>query len=211
MRLQREGRLVPGGLENAQTDRAEPLADALGEEPVALFVPQDDLKALTGSYQHLRAAAHIIGRSLLRAQLPAAWQDMHASDLMGADGKPFRDLPRALRTNMAFTKVSFLDPNVEAKVFVRQHPYGTGSLFSTLDSITDRTAWRHNRFWSLDGEFLDDVDPQWMFWQRETEYKHRLYKDYMGHRSAAESTADGGADPCTGRHGGFSRPDAALC
>ena len=59
--LRREGRLVAGGLNAAQTDRDEPLADALGEEPVALFVPQDDFKATTGSYQHLRAAADAIG------------------------------------------------------------------------------------------------------------------------------------------------------
>ena len=33
---------------------------------------------------------------------------------------------------------------------------------------------------SLDGVFLDDVDPEWIFWQRESELKHRLYGDYFG-------------------------------
>ena len=32
----------------------------------------------------------------------------------------------------------------------------------------------------MDGAFLDDVDIEWVFWQREAEYKWRLYSDYVG-------------------------------
>ena len=90
---------------------------------------------------------------------------------MKEDGSPLWILPEPLRRNMSFTKISFRDPHVEAKVFVRQYRYGTGSFRSSLDCITDRATYRHSRFWSLDGEFLDDVDPMWMFWQCVFEYK----------------------------------------
>jgi len=96
--------------------------------------------------------------------------------------------------NCAYTKVSFLDVNVEAKMFVRQMRYGTGSMWSTLDTVAGKAQghqlYRHNRFWSLDGEFLDDMDPRWMFWQREFEYKYALSTDQFGkdqHRADAIS------------------------
>ena len=72
---------------------------------------------------------------------------------------------------MAFTKESCRDPHVEAKAFVRQHRYGTGGFKCSLDCITDLTMFRRARFWSLDGEFLDDKDPHWICLAREFEYK----------------------------------------
>ena len=86
--------------------------------------------------------------------------------------------------DQAFTGVSFREVHVDSKVFVRQHLYGTGSYLSTLDCIRDRSIFRRARFWSLDGVFQDDVDPEWVFWQRESEIKHQLYGDWIGKASA---------------------------
>ena len=43
--------MVAGGLDTLRTAQDEPLVEALGEEPVALFVPQENLKATTGFKQ----------------------------------------------------------------------------------------------------------------------------------------------------------------
>ena len=69
--------------------------------------------------------------------------------------------PQSVKPIGGADAAGFDDANVEAKMFVRQMRYGTGSMFSTLDSIAceSHQAYRHARFWSLDGEFLDDVDP----------------------------------------------------
>ena len=72
-----------------------------------------------------------------------------------------------------------MDDNVDAKVFVYQHLWGTGSFSSTMDCIDDHQSYRRARFWSLDGQFLDNVDPEWIFFQREQDIKKRLYKRYM--------------------------------
>ena len=90
---------------------------------------------------------------------------------------------------MAFTSVSFRDPNVDAKVFVRRYPHGTGSYRSCMDCVKQRSRYRLQCIWSLDGEFLDDKDPEWMFWQREAEYKWRLYSDYGGRRHPNSTAA----------------------
>ena len=65
-------------------------------------------------------------------------------------------------------------------------------LFSSIDGARTRTIFRRARFWSLDGVFLDDVDPEWVFWQRGSELKHRLYGDYFGKAMRGPS---GEADP----------------
>eukprot|EP00973_Karenia_brevis_P005222 717104-Karenia_brevis.AAC.1 len=72
-----------------------------------------------------------------------------------------------------------MDDNVDAKVFVHQHPLGTGSFDSTMECVVDHQTFRQAHFWSLDGQFLDHVDPEWIFFEREQDIKIRLYKRYM--------------------------------
>ena len=170
------------GIENAMTRRGTRVMDELGAEQLAMLVPLDAMEAAPGTYQAMRAAADTIATSSLQSELPADWKALHENPIKDATGRPLSYLPNIIDRNEAFTKVSFMDVNVEAKIFVRQMRYGTGSMFSTLDSIAidSHQTYRHHRFWSLDGEFLDDVDPMWMFWQREFEYKHLLSKDMFG-------------------------------
>ena len=59
-------------------------------------------------------------------------------------------------------------------------------VWGSLDCIRSRPRFRRNRFWSLDGVFLDDVDPEWIFWQRECELTHRLYTDNIGEARSAQ-------------------------
>ena len=114
---------------------------------------------------------------------------MHKSDLVDSNGDLLRCVPTPFRTNIAFTQVSFRDPIVDAKVFVLQHLHGTGSHRSTLDCVASRVTFRQDRFWSYDGLFQDSFDPEWTFWQREVEYKWRLYGDYFGRRTGNETEA----------------------
>ncbi len=178
--MKQVGRLLPGGLESVRTQNGKSLADALGEEEVALLLPLDALKACSGSYAHLRTMADTICTSELRSSLPPSWQHVCANEVCDADGAPISSLPHFLDINTALTKVSFRDSHVEAKLFVKMFPWGTGSFSSALDCIKQRHAYAQARFWSLDGEFLDDQEPQWLFWQREFEYKMRLFEDWHG-------------------------------
>eukprot|EP00973_Karenia_brevis_P054376 7554540-Karenia_brevis.AAC.1 len=66
-----------------------------------------------------------------------------------------------------------MDDNVDAKVFVYQHPWDTGSFGSAMDCVVDHQIFRQARFWSLDGQFLDHADPEWIFFQRERDIKIR--------------------------------------
>ena len=198
--LSNQGRLmavVPG---NMPADDDRTISEHLGNEDLAAFMPLEDLKAAEGTYRHMRAAAHVICTAQLSQPLPEAWRDVHKSDLTDSQGQPFRVLPQAMRTNMTFTNVSFRDPHADAKVFVRQFPHGTGSYRSSLDCVSlSRARYRLQCFWSLDGVFLDDADPEWMFWQRESEYKWRLYNDYLGrpHRNSSAAPV-----PAEQEHGG---------
>eukprot|EP00973_Karenia_brevis_P021023 2891361-Karenia_brevis.AAC.1 len=55
----------------------------------------------------------------------------------------------------SFTGMSVMYGNVDAKVFVYQHPWGTGSLGSTMDCAVDHQIFRQARFWSSDGQLSD--------------------------------------------------------
>ena len=79
---------------NADTDKGKSLHEHLGEDDVAIFVPVEDLKALNGSYRHMRAAAHVICSAQLKSPLPAAWNNLHKSDLKDASGQPFKQFPQ---------------------------------------------------------------------------------------------------------------------
>ena len=65
-------------------------------------------------------------------------------------------LPRALKQNASFTKVSWQDPHVLPKLFARQFPHGTGGFESSVDTIGDFKHYMLHTIHSLDGEFLDD-------------------------------------------------------
>ena len=83
--FRREGRLLPGGLENVRTAKGTTLTENLGDEDMALLLPSATLRTYTGSYQHLRAAAETICTSELRKSLPPAWQDLHECPIVKAD------------------------------------------------------------------------------------------------------------------------------
>ena len=83
---------------------------------------------------------------------------VHRSDLVDADGVPMRTLPEALQANASFTKVSWQDPNILQKIFVKQFPHGTGGFTSSLDTFSDFKMFMLHTIHSLDGEFLDDKD-----------------------------------------------------
>ena len=180
--FQSEGRVFPGGMENVTTKDGRRLADALDAEQIVLLQPDDDLAAFEGSYNALRATADTVATSSLRQSLPTAWQRLKHNPIKDAAGEPLRTLPEFLDLNTSFTNVSFKDKHLEAKTFVRQFRYGTGSFLSTADCVTARLAYRRARFWSLDGEFLDDVDPMWIFWQYEFDKKMSLHQDWEGKR-----------------------------
>ena len=193
MRQLQEGRLMSNGPFQPGDPNIE---TALANENIAMFLPNNDFKSATGTYNHLRAAAARVCTTHLREELPAAWQELHSSDLLDEEGKPFSQIPQPLWHNRSFTSVSFRDPHVDAKVFVFQHRWGTGSYHSTLDCVRSRASFRRARFWSLDGVFLDDKDPEWMFWQRESEIKHKLYTDYIGKASTPQTkNATKGKEP----------------
>eukprot|EP00973_Karenia_brevis_P062746 8724451-Karenia_brevis.AAC.1 len=48
-----------------------------------------------------------------------------------------------------------------------------------MDGVVDHQIFRQARFWSLYGQFLDHVDPESIFFQREQDIKIRLYKRCM--------------------------------
>ena len=77
-RLCEEGRLLSTGPFQPGDPRIE---TALENESIAMFLPGNDLKSSTGTYNHLRAAASKICTAQLRTCLPDAWQEVHASDL----------------------------------------------------------------------------------------------------------------------------------
>ena len=81
---------------SAATSTGKSLHEDLGQEDVAIFVPVEDLKALNGSYRHMRAAAHVICSAQLKRPLPPSWNDLHESDLTDATGKPFKRIPQVV-------------------------------------------------------------------------------------------------------------------
>ena len=106
---------------------------------------------------------------------------MHRSDIVDADGAPMRTLPEALQANASFTKVSWQDPNIFQKIFVKQFPHGTGGFASSLDSFSDFKQFMLHAIHSLDGEFLDDKDGgEFLFFAYEVNLKRKLYRDYVG-------------------------------
>ena len=79
-----------------------------------------------------------------------------------------------------------MDPFVDAKTFVLQYPYGTGSHIKSplWDTIEDIAIYRQQCFWSLDGVFTDDF--QWAFFQHEMDLKRKLYNDWHGKHKTQE-------------------------
>ena len=186
--LLQERHALPGGLENMMTKDGRRLEEALESEEISLLLPCDPLKAQQGTYQHLRAAAETIAMSTLAKELPPGWKELCPNVILDRNDEALSTLPEFLSTNTSFTKVSFQDQFVEVKTFVRQFPYDTGGRRSTWDSVTDLLEYRHARLWSLDGEFLDNVDPQWTFWHREYDLKHKLVQD-LRHNPEAQRQA----------------------
>ena len=171
---------MPGGLDDIITKSGKKLSEVLDDEQVALLLPRASMEAFEGSYDALRATADQIATSTLRETLPEPWQELVANPITDGKKRPLSILPGFVDKNEAFTKVSFKDVHLEAKTFVRQYRFGTGSYQSTHDCVTSRLAYRRARFYSLDGEFLDDIDPMWAFWQFELEKKMALFHDWEG-------------------------------
>ena len=49
--LQREGHLLPGGIDSLRTSDGRTLAESLGQEDAALLLPTATLQGYTGSYR----------------------------------------------------------------------------------------------------------------------------------------------------------------
>ena len=182
LEMKQSGRLLPGGFEGLLTKDGAALQDHLDHDSVAQFLPIDSLNGLTGSYHHLRAMATTICTSSLRKTLPTAWQDLVEVPIAEPTGESISTVPTFLDMNRNYTNVSFLDSHVEAKLFVDKFRHGTGSIHSSLDCVVNLQVYRKGRMWSLDGEFICEEDPSWIFWQREHDIKMRLYKDWTGKR-----------------------------
>ena len=103
------------------------------------------MEAFEGSYDALRATADQIATSTLRETLPEPWQELVANPITDGKKRPLSILPGFVDKNEAFTKVSFKDVHLEAKTFVRQYRFGTGSYQSTHDCVTSRLAYRRAR------------------------------------------------------------------
>ena len=198
--MARAGRLLPGGFEGLVTKDGKALHEHLDHEVVAQLLPTDPFQALTGGYQHLRAMATTICTSSLQKHLPPAWQELRDNPITESNGDPIQSIPSFLDTNKAFTNVSFLDSHIEAKLFVDKFRHGTGSFRSTLDCINLRSHYRRGRMWSLDGEFICDEDPSWVFWQREHEIKMRLWEDWSGKQHAPAASSPVSKSPTNVRH-----------
>jgi len=176
---------LPGRLEAVQTKQGISLQEALDSEQIALLPPLQPLAANAGSYDALRPSAEIVATSTLREHLPAEWRRLHENHILDVAGAPWcTTIPEFMNENEPFTKMSFLNNNADAKMFVRQMRYGTGSWKSTLDCVTDRAVHRLARVWSMDVEFLDDEDHSGCSGSRGVEYKMRLTQDYSGRKPA---------------------------
>jgi hypothetical protein len=150
-RICAEGRLIPNVPAAFQSASGVNPEDLLGEEDISVLQPVDDMKSLPGTYRHLRARAEVVFRSSLKDRLPPEWVNTHISELEDNDGKHIQNVPLPFQQFGSFTQVTFKDCHLDAKAFVQQHPYGTGSFRSTLDCVTNRPLFRLARFWSLDG------------------------------------------------------------
>ena len=94
---------------------------------------------------------------------------------------------KKLKENASFTKVSWQDPHILAKLFTRQFPYGTGGYASAKDTVDDFKHYMLHAIHSLDGEFLDDKDGgEFLFFTYELSLKSKLYRDYVGRAIHAE-------------------------
>ena len=187
---------MPGGFEGLVTKYGDDLQDHLDHDAVAQFLPIDCLQGLTGSYHHLRAMATTICTSSLQQSLPRAWQDLVEVPIAEPTGESISTVPAFLDTNRNYTNVSFLDSHVEAKLFVDKFRHGTGSYHSSLDCVINLPVYRKGRMWSLDGEFICEEDPSWIFWQREHDIKMRLFKDWKGkRRGPSTSSTPASKDP----------------
>ena len=112
----REGSLLPKMPHNCAAAGGRKLEEHLHNEDVAVFVPLQDLSALTGSWQHIRLAASAVARAQLKHDLPPAWAKLRHSDLEDEAGHSIETLPESVRHHMSFTNISIRDPFFDAKV-----------------------------------------------------------------------------------------------
>ena len=155
--LQVEGRLMAAGPSSATTVGDQTLSEVNGDG-IAVCMPVSDLSACTGTYKHLRAAADRVMKSELKVPLPEAWQNAFTCDIVDKHDRPLWCIPEPFWKLQSFTSVSFADRHFDAKVFVQQHPYGTGSLKSTCDAVSSRFDFCQSRLFSLDQKFTDSFD-----------------------------------------------------
>ena len=171
---------VPAGTTNKD---GKPLTEQLGAEHTVIVLPHTPVTA-SGTYERMRASAEAIYQAEFRKPLPPAWQKVHESDLVTADGEPLHRLPEPFWANASFTKVSWRDPFVLPKAFVRQYPHGTGGWRASIDTTADFQHYAKHCLFSLDQEFLDDKDGgEFIFVLYELNQKNLLYTDYYGRGS----------------------------
>ena len=209
--LKSEGCLAPRIPEEIKTAAGNALKEELGGEQAVLFVPAEAYEA-GGDYEKLRVCANAICRARHARPLPPEWQNVHESDLLDADGTPMWKLPQCLRANATFTKISWQDPHMFQKIFIRQFAHGTGGYRSALDAHPDMKHFALHTLLSLDGEFLDDADGgEFCFFFYELNMKRKLYTDYVGrYQHAANADSHGQSRQAIYSHERYSHRLAHL-
>ena len=193
----RDGSLLPKMPHNCAAAAGKTLEEHLHNEDVAVFVPLQDLSALTGSWQHIRLAASAVARAQLKHDLPPAWAKLRHSDLEDEAGHSIETLPECVRHHMSFTNISIRDPFFDAKVCVQQYPWGTGSYGGSCDCVSELRDYQKATAHSGDGAFLDNRDVEWVFLQRERKQKYTLYGDIQGKRMRQRREHEQGRDAKT--------------
>lgn len=157
--LHHHGRLLAPLPPDLVSDQPE---GVLGQEPVALFQPVDDLNYSMGSYNHLRAAASKICRMKLTKPLPAEWNSLHESEFIGADGEPASKMPISLWWNKSFTGMSviweILNRNIFLLISKSSAPLEAASLLylqpALLWSLRPYLSHSHNTKYSTSISYL---------------------------------------------------------
>ena len=141
--MEEEGGLVPNIPEELRSTTDKRLKDCLHEEQVAVLQLDSLLKEHVGTTAHWQLKAEYISRCCLREALPEQWRAVYTDVLEDESGQK-REMPEAHRAVLSFAKVSFMDPFVDAKTFVLQYPYGTGSHIksSLWDCIEEAPTYR---------------------------------------------------------------------
>ena len=162
----------PAQLRRLDTQQqTNPLAsEGLGHDDVAIAIA--DVSQYKGQYVHLHVAF-----TSVRTEFAKTLASLKGYEVTETWDATARDV---ISTLDAFMKVTFLDVNLDAKVFTRLHPHGTGSFDSTPDCV-DFRSYLQSKIHSLDDGCRNDR--LWCFYQEERKLKVNLHRTCRTKRS----------------------------